>query len=296
MATVGFIGLGNMGGPMARNLVRAGHQVKGFDQCADAMRFAGQAGVQAAGSAAQAATGVEVLLTMLPVGANVREVLIEAGALAAAEPGTVLVDSSTIDVETAKEMHGAARERGLPMLDAPVSGGTAGADAGTLTFMCGGDATAFARAKPVLAAMGANIVHCGGPGMGQATKICNNMIAGITMLAVSEAFVMGERLGVDRKILHEVISTSTGSSWVLNRSCPMPGPVPTSASSNGFKPGFAAKLMLKDLRLSQAAAQSSASSTPLGALATAAYAMLVNNGFGDLDCSSIIKLVDPQIG
>ena len=295
MATVGFIGLGNMGVPMSRNLVRAGHAVKGFDRSSEALAAAAQAGVEAAASVKEAAAGVEVVLTMLPVGANVREVLLDAGALAAAAPGTLVVDCSTIDVDTAKEMHAAAAARGLAMIDAPVSGGTAGAEAGTLTFMCGGEADAFQRARPVLEAMGANLVHCGGPGMGQATKICNNMIAGITMLAVSEAFVMGERLGVDRKTLHEVISTSTGSSWVLNRSCPMPGPVPTSASSNGFKPGFAAKLMLKDLRLSQAAAASSGSSTPLGAVAAAAYAMLVNNGFGELDSSSIIKLVDPKL-
>lgn len=295
MARIGFIGLGNMGGPMARNLVRAGHAVQGFDLNEEAMNFAAQAGVKAAGSLKAAAGAVDVVFTMLPVGANVREVMLHDGVLAAAAPGTVIVDSSTIDVATAQEVHQAAAEAGFEALDAPVSGGTAGADAGTLTFMCGGSKATFDRVAPVIKAMGANIVHCGGPGMGQVTKICNNMIAGVTILAVSEALTMGERLGVDRQTLYDVISTSTGRSYILNNACPMPGPVPTSPSSNGFKPGFAAKLMLKDLRLAQAAAQQAAASTPLGAVAAAAYAMHINNGNGDLDSSSIIKLVNPDL-
>jgi 3-hydroxyisobutyrate dehydrogenase len=181
------------------------------------------------------------------------------------------------------------------MLDAPVSGGVVGADAGTLTFMCGGDKAVFLKARPLLEGMGKNIVHCGGPGFGQVTKICNNMVAGVTALAVAEAFVMGEKLGVDRKTLYDVLSTSTASSVILTRMCPMPGAVPGSASSNGFKPGFAAKLMLKDLRLSQAAAQMAGTATPLGAAATAAYAMHISNGHGDLDMSSIVKLIDPDV-
>jgi 3-hydroxyisobutyrate dehydrogenase len=280
---------------MSRNLVRAGHQVKGFDLSEEAMGFAVQAGVHRAASIEDAAGEVQFLITMLPVGANVRQVVLEGGVLTAAAPGTVLVDCSTIDVESAQAVHRAAAEAGFEMLDAPVSGGTVGADAATLTFMCGGDRGTFERAAPVLKAMGANIVHCGGPGSGQVTKICNNMIAGVTMLAVSEALTMGEKLGVDRQTLYDVISTSTGSCYVLNKSCPMPGPVPTAASSNGFKPGFAAKLMLKDLRLSQAAASNAGASTPLGAVAAAAYAMHVNNGHGELDSSSIIKLVNPAI-
>ena len=181
------------------------------------------------------------------------------------------------------------------MLDAPVSGGVVGAEAGTLTFMCGGDKATFDRARPILNAMGKNIVHCGGAGLGQVTKICNNMVAGVSFVAVAEAFIMGEKLGVDRQTLYDVLSTSTARSFVLNDACPLPGPVPTSASSNGYKPGFAAKLMLKDLRLSQAAAQTARSSTPMGAAATAAFAMHIENGFGDLDTSSIVKLLKPDL-
>ena len=181
------------------------------------------------------------------------------------------------------------------MQDAPVSGGVAGADAATLTFMCGGDKVTFQKALPLLQGMGKNIVHCGGPGYGQVTKICNNMVAAINTLAICEAFVMGEKLGVDRQTLYDVLSTSSASSFILSKMCPMPGPVPGSASSNGFKPGFAAKLMLKDLRLSQAASQSAGTPTPLGAAATAAFAMHIAKGFGDLDTSSIVKLINPDI-
>lgn len=295
MARIGFIGLGNMGGPMARNLIRAGHEVKGFDLSEDAMNFAVQFGASAATSVKDAASDVDVVVTMLPVGSNVRDVFLDAGAIAAAAPGTLFIDASTIDVESARAVHAAATEAGFAMLDAPVSGGTVGADAGTLTFMCGGEKAAFDCARPVLEGMGKNIVHCGAPGFGQVTKICNNMLAGIQTMAVSEAFVMGEKLGVDRKILYDVISTSTGNSYMLSNACPMPGPVPTSASSNGFKPGFKAKLMLKDLRLSQAAAQTAGATTPLGALATSAYEMLIQHGHGELDTSAIIKLIDPDV-
>jgi 3-hydroxyisobutyrate dehydrogenase len=192
-------------------------------------------------------------------------------------------------------VHTAASAAGFQMLDAPVSGGVAGAEAATLTFMCGGDKATFLQARPLLEAMGKNIVHCGGPGFGQVTKICNNMVAGITALAVAEAFVMGEKLGVERQTLYDVLSTSTASSVILTRMCPMPGTVPTAASSHGFKPGFAAKLMLKDLRLSQSAAQMAGTATPLGAAATAAYAMHISNGYGDLDMSSIVKLLKPEL-
>ncbi|MEM7249971.1 MAG: 3-hydroxyisobutyrate dehydrogenase [Pseudomonadota bacterium] len=296
MATIGFIGLGNMGGPMARNLVQAGHELKVFDLSDEAMNFVIQAGAKGATSVVDAAKDVEFLITMLPVGANVRDVYVEQGAIAAASPGTLLIDSSTIDVETAQATHAAATAAGLTMLDAPVSGGTVGADQGTLTFMCGGDAAVFARAKPVLEVMGANIVHCGAPGLGQVTKICNNMVAGITCLAVSEAFVLGESLGVSRSTLYDVMSTATASSRILNDLNPMPNAVAGSSASNGFKPGFAANLMLKDLRLSQAAAQSAGVSTPAGAAATAAYAMHVRHGNGELDMSSIVKLIDPDVG
>jgi 3-hydroxyisobutyrate dehydrogenase len=295
MATIGFIGLGNMGQHMTRNLIKAGHSLKVFDLNEEAMRYVAQSGAKAAASAAEAAKDVEFVVTMVPVGADVRRVLVDAGVIGAAKPGTILIDSSTIDVETARAMHEAAAKAGYKFLDAPVSGGTVGADQATLTFMCGGDKATFDKARPILAGMGKNIVHCGGPGQGQVVKICNNMMAAVNMLVAAEALVMGEKLGVDRKVLYEVITTSTGNSFALQRSCPIPGPVPTSASSNEFKPGFMAKLMLKDLRLSQMAAQSAGVATPLGAAATAAYQQHVSNGNGDLDSSSIIKLINPAV-
>jgi 3-hydroxyisobutyrate dehydrogenase len=232
---------------------------------------------------------------MVPVGADVRRVFVEGGVIGAARPGTILIDSSTIDVDTARAMHEAAAKAGYKFLDAPVSGGVGGAEAATLTFMCGGDKETFAKAKPILEKMGKNIVLCGGPGQGQVVKICNNMMSAVNMLVAAEALIMGEKLGVDRKILYDVITTSTGNSNAILRNCPIPGPVPTSASSNGWKPGFMAKLMLKDLRLSQMAAQSAGVATPLGAAATAAYALHVESGNGDLDSSSIIKLLKPDV-
>lgn len=295
MARVGFIGVGNMGSLMARNLIRAGHSLKVYDLSEEAVNFVVQSGAKAASSVQDAAKGVDFVVTMLPMGANVRAVFLDEGVISAADRGTVLIDSSTIDVDTARAVHAAAVEHGFSMLDAPVSGGVAGADAATLTFMCGGDKDVFQKALSLLQGMGKNIVHCGGAGFGQVTKICNNMVAGITALAVAEAFVMGEKLGVQRQTLYDVLSTSTASSVILNKLCPMPGPVPGSASSNGFKPGFAAKLMLKDLRLSQSAAQMAGTATPLGAAATAAFAMHIANGFGDLDMSSIVKLINPEV-
>ena len=295
MAKIGFIGVGNMGGPMARNLIGAGHSLKVFDLSEEAVNFVVQSGAERAESIQDAAKGVEIVVTMLPVGGNVREVFLGDGVVTAADPGTLFIDSSTIDVESAVAVHEAAAAAGFEMIDAPVSGGTIGADAGTLTFMCGGSKSAFDRARPILEGMGGNIVHCGEAGQGQIVKICNNMIAGIANLATVEAFVMGEKLGVDRQVLYDVISTSSGSTWILEKACPMPGPLPASSASNDFKPGFMAKLMLKDLRLSQAASQMAGTPTPLGAAATAAYQQHINNGFGDLDQSSICKLIDPAI-
>jgi 3-hydroxyisobutyrate dehydrogenase len=295
MARIGFIGVGHMGGPMARNLVKAGHGVKAYDLSEEAMNFAVQSGASRAQSIKDAASGVDFVITMLPVGDNVRAVFLGDGVLAAADRGTVLIDSSTIDIESARAVHAAAAEHGYAMLDAPVSGGVGGAEAATLTFMCGGDKATFDKVRPILQAMGKNIVHCGGPGFGQATKICNNMVAGIISLATAEAFVMGEKLGVARQTLFDVLSTSSAASFILSRNCPLAGPVPTSASSNGYKPGFRASLMLKDLRLSQAAAQTAGVGTPLGAAATAAYALHVANGYGDFDSSSIIKLINSDV-
>ncbi|MEZ5855090.1 MAG: 3-hydroxyisobutyrate dehydrogenase [Hyphomicrobiaceae bacterium] len=295
MSTIGFIGLGNMGQHMARNLIKAGHALKVFDLSEEAMQYVAQSGAKTAASAAEAATGVEFVVTMVPVGADVRRVYLDAGVVGAAKPGTVMIDCSTIDVDTARAMHEAAAKAGYKFLDAPVSGGVVGAEQATLTLMCGGDKETFNTARPILEGMGKNIVHCGGPGQGQVVKICNNMMAAVNMLVASEALVMGEKLGVDRKVLYDVISTSTGRSYAFEKSCPIPGPVPTAPSSNGFKPGFMAKLMLKDLRLSQMAAQSAGAATPLGAAATAAYAMHIENGNGDLDSSSIIKLLKPDL-
>ncbi len=291
MTTIGFIGVGHMGGPMVRNLVAAGHAVTVFDLSEEALNFAVQAGATAAASAAEAVRGAEVGITMLPTGVEVRQALIDDGVMAAAAPGTLLIDCSTIDVETAQAMHAAAAEAGQVMVEAPVSGGTVGAEAGTLTFMCGGEADAFARARPVLEGMGKNFVHCGGPGMGQAAKLCNNMVAGISFVALSESFVMGERLGLDTQTLYDVMSSSTASSWVLENMCPAPGPVAGAPSSRDYAPGFAASLMLKDLRLAQAVAGSAAAPTPLGALTAALYGLHVNAGNGGLDTSSIIRLL-----
>jgi 3-hydroxyisobutyrate dehydrogenase len=295
MARIGFIGVGNMGGPMARNLLRAGHALMVFDLDGVAQNAAVAQGAEGAAGAREAARGADVIITMLRNGADVRSVYLDEGVIGAAAPGALLIDCSTIDVETTRRVHAAAAQQGYPMLDAPVSGGVAGADAATLTFMCGGSEEAYARAFPLLQAMGKNIVHCGGPGFGQITKICNNMVAGITALALAEAFVMGEKLGVDRNTLYKVMSTSSAGSFMLQRMCPVPGPVADSASSRGFKPGFAAKLMLKDLRLAQSAAQLAGSASPLGAAAAAAFTMHVANGFGELDTSSIVKLIDPSI-
>jgi 3-hydroxyisobutyrate dehydrogenase len=295
MSHIGFIGLGNMGGPMVRNLIRAGHSLKVFDLSEEAINFAVQLGAVATKSVKEAAIGVDFVLTMLPVGTNVKEVFMNDGVIAAADAGTIMIDSSTIDVETAQATYLAAKAAGFDMIDAPVSGGVLGADAGTLTFMCGGDKKTFEKAKPILQDMGKNIIHCGKAGLGQATKICNNMLAGINALAAAEAMVMGERLGVAPETLYNVISTSTGRSYIFENSNPIPGVSASSPANNNFKPGFMAKLMLKDLRLSQAAAQSASTSTPLGAVATASFQQLIENGYGDYDTSSIIKVIDPKM-
>lgn len=287
MAAIGFIGLGNMGGPMAARLVAAGHQVRGFDAQPAALAGLKAAGGEAAGSLAESVADAEAVITMLPAGAHVRAVLGEV--LPLLPPGALVVDSSTIDVGTARAMHGAAAERGCPMLDAPVSGGTAGAAAGTLTFMCGGDAAAFERARPLLAAMGKAVVLAGGPGAGQAAKVCNNLILGISMVAVAEAFALAERLGLSAQALFDVASTSSGQCWSLTSYCPAPGPVPSAPSNRDYAPGFAAALMLKDLGLASDAAEMTGASQVLGGHARAAYERLVAAGLGDRDFSVVAK-------
>ncbi len=291
MADIGFIGLGNMGGPMAANLVAAGHQVVGFDVVPAALEAAVGQGVTAAGGAREAASA-PVTITMLPAGAQVREVYMgEEGLIAAAPEGALLIDCSTIDVATARAVHQAVAAAGRAMLDAPVSGGVAGAAAGTLTFMAGGAEAAFARARPILEAMGRTIVHAGGPGNGQAAKLCNNMILGISMIAVAEAFALGEKLGLDAKTFFDISSKASGSCWAMLNHLPVPGIVETSAANRDFAPGFAAAMMVKDMGLSQQAAGQVGAATPLGAAAAALYGEFVEAGHGGLDYSAIIRMI-----
>ena len=289
MTTIAFIGLGNMGGPMAANLVRAGHTVLGCDLVAALRDEAAQAGVTPAADARAAVLGADIVVTMLPAGKHV--VAVWGDSLPAAKKGALFIDSSTIDVESSRRAHALAAAQGVMSVDAPVSGGTGGAKAGTLTFMCGGDAAAFAVAKPVLEKMGKKIVHCGGAGAGQAAKICNNMILGVTMIATAEAFVLAEKLGLSHQALFDVASTSSGQSWSLTTYCPVPGPVPASPANNGYKPGFAAALMLKDLKLAQEAAAAGGAVTPLGAQAAQLYALFNAAGHADEDFSGVINFL-----
>jgi 3-hydroxyisobutyrate dehydrogenase len=292
MAQIGFIGLGNMGLPMAQNLIKAGHPVCGYDVSAAALDRFGAAGGIAVRSLDVASMGVEVLITMLPAREQVREVYLgPGGVLASAAPGTLLIDCSTVDVETARAVAAAAKVNELDMLDAPVSGGVAGAQAATLTFMVGGADNAFERAKPVLEAMGKTIVQAGGAGSGQAAKICNNMILGISMIAVCEAFVLAEKLGLDPHKLFEISSQSSGQCWSMTTYCPVPGLVPTSPANRDYQPGFTAAMMLKDLRLAQDAARLTRSVAPLGAGAAAIYQRFVEDGGGAVDFSGIIRFL-----
>jgi 3-hydroxyisobutyrate dehydrogenase len=285
--TIAFIGLGNMGGPMAANLVKAGFKVQGFDLVAASLETASKNGVAVASTAAEAVAGAGTVITMLPAGKHVISVWTEL--VATVEVGTLLIDCSTIDVESARKVHALAAGVGCPSLDAPVSGGTTGAAAATLTFMVGGAKEAFDRGEPILQKMGKRIVRCGEAGAGQAAKICNNMILGITMAGVGEAFVLAEKLGLSHQALFDVASTSSGQCWSITTYCPVPGPVPTSPANNGYKPGFAAALMLKDLKLAQEAALATGASTPLGAHAAQLYGLFDKLGHGSEDFSAIIK-------
>lgn len=265
---IGFIGLGNMGAPMAANLVAAGHEVTGFDLAAYDVD-----GLTKAATAAEAATGQHAVITMLPNGAILSSVMEEIAPVA--EKGACLIDCSTVDVESARSAHDKAASLGLLSVDAPVSGGIGGAAAGTLTFMCGGSEDSFAKAEPLFDIMGQKAVHCGDGGAGQSAKICNNMILGITMIGTCEAFALADKLGLDRQAMFDVVSTSSGYSWTMNAYCPAPGVGPTSPSDNDYKPGFAAELMLKDLRLSQQAAETADAATPMGEAATKLYEQFV---------------------
>lgn len=289
MSKIAFIGLGNMGNPMAGNLVKAGHEVLGYDLVPDNLKAAGDRGVTIMASAAAAVKNVDVVITMLPAGKHVLSVY--GDIVAEADPGTLFIDSSTIDVASARQAHQLASEAGMLSIDAPVSGGVGGAEAGTLTFMAGGSADAFAKAEPILDPIAGRVVHCGDGGNGQAAKICNNMILGISMIAAGEAFVLAEKLGLSHQALFDVASTSSGQCWSINTYCPVPGPVPASPANNDYKPGFAAALMLKDLKLAQEAAQSAGAVTPMGAEATQLYALFNAQGHGDTDFSGIIRFL-----
>jgi 3-hydroxyisobutyrate dehydrogenase len=291
MATIGFIGLGNMGAPMAAHLVKAGHRVTGFDLVAIAVESLAAKGGTAAASAA-AAAGSEIVITMLPAGPQVRSVYLgDDGLLAHARKDALLIDCSTIDVETARAVAAAAAEAGFDMLDAPVSGGVGGAEAATLTFMVGGEEAVFSRARPILEAMGRTIVHAGPAGNGQAAKICNNMMLGVSMIAVCEAFSLAERLGLEAQTLFDISAKSSGQCWALTSYCPVPGPVPASPANRDYTPGFTAAMMLKDLRLAQQAAGASATPTPLGAAAANLYQLFVDEGAGGRDFSAIYRFI-----
>lgn len=290
MAQIGFIGLGNMGLPMAANLVEEGHSVTGFDTTEAAKAKAREAGIAIGETSAQAASGRDVVVTMLPNGGIVKSVFAEI--VPAATPGCVIVDSSTIDVESARAVHGMAASAGLLCLDAPVSGGVGGAEAGTLTFMVGGSEAALEKARFALEIMGGRIVHCGDGGAGQAAKMCNNMLLGISMIGACEAFALAEKLGLSQQALFDVVSTSSGSCWSVNAYCPVPGVGPKSPADNDYRPGFAAALMLKDLGLSQQAAETVGAATPMGRHAAEIYEAFVNAGNGGTDFSGIIRYLD----
>jgi 3-hydroxyisobutyrate dehydrogenase len=291
MATIAFIGLGNMGAPMAGNLAKKGHAVRGFDVVAANLDAAAKRGVAKAKTAAEAVAGADAVVTMLPAGKHVLSVYEDASVFKAAKPGTLFIDSSTIDVAAARAAHVLAGKARMLSLDAPVSGGVGGAEAATLTFMVGGSKAAYEAGKPVIEAMARKIVHCGEAGAGQAAKICNNMMLAVAMIGCAEGFVLAEKLGLSHQSLFDVASASSGQSWALTGYCPVPGPVPTSPANNGYKPGFASALMLKDLKLAQEAAAASGATTPLGAAAAQLFAMHNAWGEGGTDFSGIINLI-----
>ncbi len=301
MTAIAFVGLGNMGGPMAANLVAAGHDVTGYDLVPEALERAAGAGVRVAASAAVAVAGADVVITMLPSGRHLLAAYRGGdpadGLLAAARPGTLFLDCSTVDVADARTANAAAVEAGHRAMDAPVSGGVAGAEGGTLTFMVGAEEADLATARPLLDVMGGRAVHCGGPGGGQAAKICNNMVLGASMLAVSEAFVLGERLGLTHQALYDVMSTASGQCWSLTSYCPVPGPVPTSPANNDYRPGFAAALMAKDLGLAANALEETGVEALIGGRAAEVYRAFVDGLDGEpRDFSAIVESVRERSG
>lgn len=288
MTTIAFLGLGNMGGPMAANLVKAGNDVRGFDPVPAAQDAARETGVTVCENPVEAVQGADAVVTMLPNGALVKSTY--ADVLPAAGKGTLFIDSSTISVDDAREVHEQAVAAGMLQVDAPVSGGVKGATAGTLAFMVGGEDEAFAAAQPVLEPMAGKIIHCGVPGAGQAAKVCNNMVLAVHQIAIGEAFVLAERLGLEHQALFDVVTGATGNSWALHTNCPVPGPVPTSPANNDFTPGFATALMNKDLGLALAALESTGTVAPLGAAAAALYDEFAQE-HGAEDFSAIITSI-----
>jgi 3-hydroxyisobutyrate dehydrogenase len=288
MATIAFLGLGNMGGPMSANLAAAGHTVRGYDPVPAAASAAADKGVALFDTGAEAVAEGDVVITMLPNGELVKRCYAEV--LPAAAPGALFIDSSTISVDDAREANRLASERGFAQLDAPVSGGVKGAVAGTLAFMVGGEADAVERARPVLEPMAGKIIHCGAAGAGQAAKICNNMVLAAQQIVVGEAFVLAEKLGLSAQSLFDVITGATGNCWAVHTNCPVPGPVPTSPANNDFKPGFATALMNKDLGLAMDAVKSTGSAAPLGSHAAEIYAKFATD-HADKDFSAVIELL-----
>ena len=291
MTRIGFIGLGNMGGGMAANLAKAGYAVHAFDISQDALARSVAAGCSASGSAREAANGADVVVTMLPAGKHVRSVYGD-DVFGAAPAGSLLIDCSTIDVPTAREVGNAATAAGYAYIEAPVSGGTAAAAAGTLTFMVGGEADGFARAEPVLAAMGKAVIHAGVLGSGQGAKICNNMLLGATMVATCEAFLLAKKLGLDLQTFFDISSKASGQSWSMTSYCPVPGVGPETPADRDYQGGFAAALMLKDLKLALGAAQDVGASVPMGAAAEALYQLLSNSGAAELDFSAMLPFLE----
>jgi len=292
MARIAFIGLGNMGGPMSINLVKAGHQVRGYDIVPEKTARAAAGGVEAATSNPNAAKSADFIFTMLPTGKEVREVLVDDDEIMdIVGPETIIVDSSTTDLDATEYIHTHAAKRGLRLIDSPVSGGMAGAEAGSLTFMAGGDSAAIDTAEPVFLAMGKKVVRAGGPSAGQAVKVCNNMLLGISMVGTCEAIALGEAAGVVHRVLFDVISTSTGNCWSMNVNCPMPDMVDTAPANRDYTPGFTAKLMLKDLTLSQEAASKTGAVTPLGEHARALYEAFCDERNGEVDFSAMVQMM-----
>ncbi|TNE60556.1 MAG: 3-hydroxyisobutyrate dehydrogenase [Alphaproteobacteria bacterium] len=296
MTTIAFIGLGNMGLPMSQNLLKAGFAVRGFDLSDSARAAFAGAGGQPFTSVAEAVADADAVITMLPNGAIVKDVYEGAdGVFANAKAGALMIDSSTIDVATAREVCSAAVGKGFEMVDAPVSGGVGGAAAGTLAFMVGGTEAAFARAEPILQPMAGKIVHCGASGNGQAAKVCNNMLLAISMIGVSEAFNLGRALGLDDQVFFDVAANASGQCWSLTTYCPVPGPVPASPANRDYKPGFATALMLKDLKLAMQAVADTGANTPMGTRAAEIYTAMDGNGHGGVDFSGVIKHLTGEI-